>query len=605
VGHNDAYFKYYNSISLREINSLTAEDIRKYSPEPSLATLSPEYKKKLFIEKKFRLPGTTIYKTRAEMTDEEIELVKKCMIAVKKKMALERAKLEHEAKEKKNEIEKYEKANKLLFFNHPRKGYLGRNGKWEYNPIQKQIFTAIRQFFYKTIVMTGGNRISKTFTGFCLMLSCIKGCFPWEDERIVGRWVWEKYGWTDDLPIKGRIVGQDWEKHIKTTIEPKFDELLPDSWESKCKKNSLGVRAYWEFYENKALIGTAEVLSNKSDSEVFEGADTHFILYDEPPNRNNRIAAARGLVDHNGIEIFCMTLLKEAWVNKEVVNAVDEDGEPRADVLAVNGESWDNVGYGISEEGLKDYIDKLTDDEKDARIRGIPSYLSGIILKIDNKTHLKRLGPKDIMRHWMIDVAIDWHPAKKQYICMLATDDRNYKYFCHSIVGNGDGYWIADQILKSVDRYSLRINRIIADPLSKTGEKSLNIAIKSEFQKMEERLGEFGYELESAAPLKSMKSDGIIQINELLSTPNGIPALFFFKTQNESQKNDCISQIQEWVYDDNGDPSKENDDACENLYRLVLLNTEYEEPEIIERYYDRHKNENYEQEPVRSSVTGY
>ena len=47
----------------------------------------------------------------------------------------------------------------------------------------------------------------------------------------------------------------------------------------------------------------------KSESDLFEGWDGHVIIYDEPPKRDNRVACARGLIDHNGIEIFAMGLI--------------------------------------------------------------------------------------------------------------------------------------------------------------------------------------------------------------------------------------------------------------------------------------------------------
>ena len=69
------------------------------------------------------------------------------------------------------------------------------------------------------------------------------------------------------------------------------------------------------------------------------------------------------------------------------------------------------------------------------------------------------------------------------------------------------------------------------------------------------------------------KSDGIITINSYLKTLNGMPALFFFEDCVR-----CIQQCLNWARDKDRLESKKNDDQCENLYRLMLLETSYEEP---------------------------
>ena len=51
-----------------------------------------------------------------------------------------------------------------------------------------------------------------------------------------------------------------------------------------------------------------------------------------------------------------------------------------------------------------------------------------------------------------------------------------------------------------------------------------------------------------------------------------MPALFIFQDLVRS-----IKQLEAWQYDDQGKPIKKDDDMCENLYRLVLLGTVWEE----------------------------
>ena len=169
-------------------------------------------------------------KRRAQI-EKELEAVK----AKQEKLDIQQKSLIKQQKE-------YEKKNKLLFFNDPDKGYLGKHGKWESNPTQKKYFEALKNPLYKILGLVGGNRTAKTFSSTgATALTGIKGCFPWEDPNEVGTWFWNNRGW--EPPIKIRIVGQDWEKHIKTVIVATIKELWPASWGFDPRKNGQGVEA--------------------------------------------------------------------------------------------------------------------------------------------------------------------------------------------------------------------------------------------------------------------------------------------------------------------------------------------------------------------------
>ena len=494
-------------------------------------------------------------------------------------------KIELSLKEDQKKILFYEKSNKMLYFNTPNKGYLGSHGKWEYNSVQKEFFSPYCYYNpkIKIITLTGANRISKTFTSFNAEMTAMFGKKPWDPHEEEGAF-WDLMRW--EPPIKIRWVGQDWEKHIKTVLEPKFDELWPKSRQVEVKKNNNGVRAYIKDLHTGSTI---EIMSNNQESDLFEGWNGHMVVYDEPPKRDVRVACARGLVDFKGRELFAMTLLKEAWVDKEVINSVLEDGTPDPTVYNITADISVNVGFGIDQEGVDQFAKTLTEDEKSARIRGVPSYKAGLILNIDKKVHM--LERFEIPSHWPVDVAIDIHPAKPQHILFKATDERNLKYICFEIVGHGDGNWVADQIIKKADRFSLRINRIIIDPLSKGDSNNEN----STFDKIRDGLSRFGYSLQVAS---KDKEDGIIILNEMLMSKNNIPGLFFFRDLKH-----FINHATGWMYDENGKPSKEEDDQCENLYRLALLNTQYfeENSSIEEEEYLQYESS----KRTKNEVTGY
>jgi len=298
--------------------------------------------------------------------------------------------------------------------------------------------------------------------GLSMILSAILGRLPDEAEEV-GPYLHDMLGWKP--PIKVRWIGPDWEKGIKGIIVPEIKKNWPKDIPVESKKNHIGVEAYWNDPNGMFQL---EIMSNMSESDVFEGWSGHLIVWDEPPKRANRVAAARGLIDVNGRELFCMTLLKEAWINKDVIKATLkatlEDGTPDPSVFNVHGEIQDNVGYGLTQKGVDEFAKKLTNEEKDARLKGVPSYLTGLVLNLDREIHVKKRF--DIPHHYMVNIAIDIHPSKPQHVLFQAIDPNNNKFLIFEIVGHGDGDWVGNEIVKKIDRYKLRVHRIIIERLS-------------------------------------------------------------------------------------------------------------------------------------------
>jgi hypothetical protein len=426
------------------------------------------------------------------------------------------------------------------------------------NPKQKLLFDAFRNPEYKVFTFTGGNRSGKTTSlvvyGICAM---------------VGRWLWDgepiKFG--HGHPRKVRYVGQDWEKHIKTVVEPALKMWWPKGRKVKTTKNNVGVESLWLDEETGS---TLEIMSNKQESDLHEGWDGDLVLYDEPPRREIRVANARGLVDRAGREVFGMTLLKEAWVDREVIKALMPDGSPDTSVFNVHAEIYDNLGFGLDKEGIDQFAKTLTEDEKEARLYGKPSYLSGLIYgKFSRATHVRKLGAVPL--DWIVDVSIDFHPSKPWAILFLATDKRGFKWVIDEIWQHGSWKVIGEEIVRRFKRYNYRVGTIIIDPLSKGDEQS-DLHEESVYRKMQDFFRVYGYDLFTAS---KDKDGGIHMVNDLLMTENEMPALFFRSTLKRT-----IMEIEGYMIDPaTGRPSKEDDDFMENLYRLVLLGTEWYEPQ--------------------------
>jgi hypothetical protein len=476
-----------------------------------------------------------------------------------------KAKLLH----KKKLAKKYREDNRIFFFDTP-----PNPGP---NPKQREILEAYVDPRYKVFTLTGGNRLGKTTILTIIGISTMKGKFPWNNKSLL-------HLFNHNKPRKVRYVGQDWKAHIESVVIPELKKWWPKSSKVRTKGNGIITDTYWYDEETGS---TLEIMSNKQDPMLHEGWSGDLILYDEPPRREIRIANARGLVDRNGREFFAATLLGEPWIDREIIKATLEDGRPDPSVFNVHGEIYDNLGFGITKEGIDEFEKKLTEDEKDARLRGIPSYLSGLVYpQFSRKIHLK--DRFKVPLNWLVDIAIDIHPRENQAILFTATDTWNRKWCINEIWGHGDGTWVGEEIIRCINQNSYRVNRIIIDPLAKGDKNNPNTV----FDKVQEVLFRYGYALEIAS---KDKQSGIIQVKEYLMGPNKEPSLFFF--------NDLVRtlyEIEGYFWDkDTQKPADKDDHFMENLYRTILLNTKYYEPEYEEE-------SNYDEMfDGRSAIAGY
>ncbi len=421
----------------------------------------------------------------------------------------------------------------------------------EANPPQRKLLEAWRNPAYKVFTYSGGNRIGKTTVGAIIAISTVLGEWPWSGEKLT---------FPHKEPRKVRYVGQAWESHIKAVVEPALDFWWPKSVKVETKKNNQGVDYFW----NAGRKGSIEIMSNVQDSSVFEGWSGDLVVYDEPPKRDVRVAAARGLIDRQGRELFCMTLLKEAWIHREVIKATLPDGSPDMSVYNISGDIYSNVGYGITAEGVEQFRKTLTEDEIQSRLFGKPSYMSSLVFpKFNRQMHVKERFkiPLDAL----VDIQIDFHPSKKWAVVFLATLKSGFKYVCDEIWDRGNPKYIAEEILRRIrNRNYERVNSIGIDPLAKGGEGN-DIDV---YSIMAEALASRNYSLETAS---KDKDNGIAIVNDLLLTENEMPGIFFFK--------DCvktIEQVENLMYDpETFKAQKTDDDFTECLYRLALKNTQW------------------------------
>jgi len=310
-------------------------------------------------------------------------------------------------------------------------------------------------------------------------------------------------------------------------------------------------------------------MSNNQESDTFEGWSGDLVVWDEPPKRANRVAAARGLVDRQGRELFVATLLKEAWIHREIIKGRTRTGEPDMSIFNINADITANIGYGLTQEGVDQFIKTLKPEEIEARIKGKPSYLGALVLPdFDRDIHVKKRFP--IPLNWVVDISIDFHPSKPWAVLFEATAPMNFHYMCDFINEKGNPKYIAEEIIRKVRKNEYFVNSITIDPLAK-GDENAHVEAMTVYKIMEKVFRSYNYKLETAS---KDKDNGISMLNDSLLSENGMPARYIFNDMAP-----VIEQLEDWMYDpETFKPSKENDDFCETAYRIALRNTEWRDP---------------------------
>ena len=301
--------------------------------------------------------------------------------------------------------------------------------------------------------------------------------------------------------------------------------------------------------------------------------------------------------------MFVATLVKEAWVHKEVIKARDENGNPDLSVFHIDGDIYDNVSRckcgkyilrtiqrgalivgicgehgeqeefdrrGLTLEGVEQFKKTLRKDEIESRINGRPSYLADLVLKNFDRNINCRPRIQKTPLNWIFDVSIDFHPAKPWAVLFMGTDQKGFKYVTDRLVLRGGPNYVGDEIVRFIQDRHLYVNSITIDPLSKGDQNASEVSeVNTTFAKLEDKLAAYGYCLEVAS---KNKTAGIDMVNDLLMTENEMPALFIF-----DDLGDVIEQLEGWMRDpDTLLPSKKDpDEYGELLYRLCLKGTEW------------------------------
>ena len=222
------------------------------------------------------------------------------------------------------------------------------------NPKQREILLSWNDMGKSIFSFTGANRSGGTVLGTILSMATLFGEWPWNGEKL---------NFHHNQPRKVRIVGMNW-RHVELILVPTMEAWWPEDRPFKSKKNQMGVIANWTDVKTGSVL---EFISSNSGIDQFEDWQGDLVYYSGIPRREVRIACALGLVPLMGKEFFASHVTGvRPWFSQDVLNSLSTK------VFNVHVSIRDNVGYGLTEEGVSQFEAMLTAEEKMERIDGIP-----------------------------------------------------------------------------------------------------------------------------------------------------------------------------------------------------------------------------------------
>lgn len=377
-------------------------------------------------------------------------------------------------------------------------------------------------------------------------------------------------------PVKGLITTESFglAGTANLVIKEKLKGLIPEGeLAEKPKKNQQGIPIYFKFKNGSELY----IMAYEQETDKYEGSNFHFWWGDENPPKDKYNSIQRGLTDHDGYYWITTTPISEPWTYDGLF--LNDDVEKF--MLPINNNvkhKRDWYGYkeecgGLTELAIQSLIRKyrnahMDEGEIQARITGRFKHLEGLILNnLDPQIHI--IKPFPIPKDYTMYVAIDPHPKKPWVILFLACLPNGKMYITKMMFIKAIIEEIVEAIL--IELNGKKPQKVIIDPYAvmndpQTGKNMItDIREKSKKQLL---------------PLVASKDKnrGIQMIRSALhydEQHGEEPTLYFFNTEK-----DGIRQLMSWVIDDNGKPSKVDDDAGENLYRLMLIRPRYKQPKF-------------------------
>jgi hypothetical protein len=268
--------------------------------------------------------------------------------------------------------------------------------------------------------------------------------------------------------------------------------------------------------------------------------------------------------------------LTEPWIDEAFVPDLETGRGLEATTIA-SGDRWMMTGSMSdnphnSAADIASFMAWLTDDEKEARLHGLPTSFAGLVFKEFswNKHVLQdppegwkdwNTPPKD----WCIRYAIDYHFRKNDAVLFVATSPQDVSV----VYGELWQQMLIEEEVEKIKEFLHGRPSLpgIVDPLASTPNKLTESTAMDEYR----RLGL------AVIPATKDPVNGIRAVKSTLKArdKHGKPVIYF----NTNLRRTLFEISRGFVWDgEENKPVKKNDDMMENLHRMCLQGLTYIEP---------------------------
>lgn len=345
---------------------------------------------------------------------------------------------------------------------------------YSYEPHAKQeIFHKDKR---KKKLYIGGNRSGKTTGGVIEDIWWATCKHPYRPEvNALG-------------PKRMRVIAVDFTNGVEKIIFPQFSQWLYPSalrggaWETAYDKTLRTL-----YFQNGSFI---EFMSYDQDLDKFAGTSRHYIHFDEEPPHSIYIENLARLVDVGGSFAITMTPVEGmTWVYDLLYEPAIE-GDDKS-VCVVEVDMTDNPH--LDPESIKDFINSIDEEEREARIQGKFVQLGGKIYKKFDPERGKKGGHvlkdpiEDVQafcRDKLVAVSLDHGLNNPTAVLWHAVDERGFITTFHEHYKKD---WTVDlhaaQIKKINKQLGVTPEFYIADPSIKNRDSITGTSIHQEYLK--------------------------------------------------------------------------------------------------------------------------
>lgn len=394
-----------------------------------------------------RLPPDYVKKTLQRLALSEPELRK-----------LDRARLEAYASEL-DALENLINEDPVRFF-HPNPG-----GQWDFMTCDNAELQGL--FFF------AGNKTGKT-TGACIIAGEYACGRPlWTHGRPFDPNRWSAFHRAP--PLRIAHFTEDFGSHDETIV-PTYLSWLPKGEILATKRSPSGNIVQLPFKNGSVVF----LRTYDQGYDKAEGKDYDLVICDEPPPRDVHTAILRGLVATSGRYYIAATLLKEAWLYDESQLAHNQ---------IFSADIYEN--RWLSQQAIANFSASLTEDERQIRVFGKPTSLTGAIYPefADRYPHVVPVKPWQELWNpsqdsaWPIVLGVDPHERKPLY-CMWAylTPTNGLLWFDYALVPSGS----IEAIFKEIDNiesgHNARSRLVVMDPNRGKARQIGNVSWQETFE---------------------------------------------------------------------------------------------------------------------------